>query len=135
MILITILLILILIYFWGRNKVKRKLILLSKIPGLPKYPLIHHIPYVFNNKTSDHFYFLVNLGKKFGGVYHLSFGDFIDPYIFVSDAKIVEGFLTNYTELDKGIDYDLLKPWIGTGLATSTDKKWFQRRKVCMSIL
>ncbi|KYN45369.1 Cytochrome P450 4C1 [Trachymyrmex septentrionalis] len=32
--------------------------------------------------------------------------------------------------ITKGIAYDMLKPWLGNGLLTSTDKQWFHDRKL-----
>lgn len=38
--------------------------------------------------------------------------------------------LSNQKLLLKSNDYTFLEPWIGTGLLTSTGKKWHSRRKV-----
>lgn len=32
--------------------------------------------------------------------------------------------------ITKSNEYDYLKPWLNTGLLTSTDQKWLNRRKV-----
>ncbi|XP_034043668.1 cytochrome P450 4V2-like [Thalassophryne amazonica] len=38
--------------------------------------------------------------------------------------------LNNPSHMDKAFAYDFLHPWLGTGLLTSTGRKWRQRRKM-----
>lgn len=38
--------------------------------------------------------------------------------------------LTNMKLITKSNEYDYLKPWLNTGLLTSTDQKWISRRKI-----
>ena len=64
------------------------------------------------------------------GIHHYSFGVFDQDMCIISDVKIAETVLTSNVELTKTADYDLLVPWTGKGLLMSSDKKWFQRRKV-----
>ena len=45
--------------------------------------------------------------------------------------ETVEPLFNNYAELlGKAIIYDSIKRWLGTGLITSTGKKWKSRRKM-----
>lgn len=117
-------------YFSYKNKFGRRDFLLKQFPAPKGLPIFDH-SLMFANKTPyEVFNLTCEIDKKFEKLYYLSFGVFDDPFIFVKDAKIVEGFLASQTILDKSVDYELLKPWIGVGLLVSTDKKWFQRRKV-----
>uniref|UniRef100_A0A182QPH3 Cytochrome P450 n=1 Tax=Anopheles farauti TaxID=69004 RepID=A0A182QPH3_9DIPT len=54
----------------------------------------------------------------------------LKPYILISKATAAEKILSSAKNIEKGRDYDLLKPWIGTGLLTSHAAKWHQRRKM-----
>ncbi|KAL7290063.1 hypothetical protein TKK_0015792 [Trichogramma kaykai] len=42
----------------------------------------------------------------------------------------LEILLTNRSTITKGFVYELLKPWLRTGILTSTGKKWHERRKI-----
>ncbi|NP_001310069.1 cytochrome P450 4C1-like [Tetranychus urticae] len=46
------------------------------------------------------------------------------------DALFTKTILSNNFLLDKSSQYDLLHPWLGTGLLTSTGNKWRSRRKL-----
>ncbi|XP_058064550.1 cytochrome P450 4c3-like [Anopheles bellator] len=54
----------------------------------------------------------------------------LKPYVLISKATAVEKILSSGKNIEKGRDYDLLKPWIGSGLLTSHAAKWYQRRKL-----
>ncbi|XP_053658470.1 cytochrome P450 4c3-like [Anopheles marshallii] len=54
----------------------------------------------------------------------------LKPYVLISKATAAEKILSSSKNIEKGRDYDLLKPWIGTGLLTSHAAKWHQRRKM-----
>lgn len=46
------------------------------------------------------------------------------------DPKDVEVVLTSTKLITKSDEYEFLKPWLNTGLLTSTDQKWISRRKI-----
>lgn len=123
-------LILIISYVLYKKKYGRRDFLLKQFPAPKGIPLFDHSLMFVNKNPQEVYYLSLELEARFNKIFYLSFGAFDDPFVFVMDAKIAEGFLTSQTVLDKSIDYDLLKPWIGTGLLISSDKKWFQRRKV-----
>lgn len=50
--------------------------------------------------------------------------------IILTDPKDVEAVLTNMKLITKSSEYEFLKPWLGTGLLTSTGSKWMSRRKI-----
>lgn len=49
--------------------------------------------------------------------------------MFVSDPKDLEFILTSKSLIDKSDVYDMIHPWLGTGLLTSTGRKWHTHRK------
>ncbi|EEB17117.1 cytochrome P-450, putative [Pediculus humanus corporis] len=51
----------------------------------------------------------------------------------ISDVDDVKMILCNENDQKKGILYDNLKPWLGTGLLTSSGKKWKIMRKIITS--
>lgn len=111
-------------------KNRRKYHLFSKIPAPKKLPLLHNSLELIGKSPVDLFNWLELNGKKYGSVYHFTVSPWDIGSAVISDVKIVEALLTSQTLLDKTIDYDLIVPWIGTGLLISTGKKWFQRRKL-----
>ncbi|XP_039433166.1 cytochrome P450 4c3-like [Culex pipiens pallens] len=51
------------------------------------------------------------------------------PYVLVSRAAVVERILSSSVNIEKGRDYDFLRPWLGDGLLTAPAAKWYHRRK------
>ncbi|KAL3200348.1 hypothetical protein MRX96_013297, partial [Rhipicephalus microplus] len=58
------------------------------------------------------------------------FYDATHPVLVLFKAEAVEELLTSNTVLKKGHEYELIKPWLGTGLLTSSGSKWRSRRKL-----
>ncbi|GMT11458.1 hypothetical protein PFISCL1PPCAC_2755, partial [Pristionchus fissidentatus] len=52
------------------------------------------------------------------------------PLCFVLRARHVKVILESNTLITKPSQYDIVSDWIGTGLLTSTNEKWFGRRKM-----
>lgn len=52
------------------------------------------------------------------------------PNLIIFRADHMEKILTSYKNISKGIVYDFLHPWLGSGLLTSTGRKWKQRRRL-----
>ncbi|KAK4880260.1 hypothetical protein RN001_008406 [Aquatica leii] len=68
------------------------------------------------------------LQKQFKGLVKIYLG-FI-PRIIIYDQKYAEFLLNSTTILEKSYEYNFLKPWLGTGLLTSSGSKWKIRRKL-----
>lgn len=67
--------------------------------------------------------------KKYGQTYRMKFFDFL--VFSTSDPKIYELILSNTKKyLKKSKFYDLLRPWLGDGLATSHGRKWHSHRRL-----
>ncbi|XP_070613698.1 cytochrome P450 4V2 [Erythrolamprus reginae] len=52
------------------------------------------------------------------------------PYMILYHQETVEIVLRSSTFIEKSYLYRFLQPWLGTGLLTSTGKKWHSRRKM-----
>lgn len=118
------------VLFWYKEITAKHSFLLSKIPSPKAYPILYHSPHFFNKNPSKFFYYFEELNKKLGDVYYICFGNIFDTIGIVADVKIIEELLTSNAGFDKTNEYHLLVPWIGTGLLISSDKTWFQKRKV-----
>ncbi|XP_012219950.1 cytochrome P450 4C1-like [Linepithema humile] len=52
------------------------------------------------------------------------------PFINVYKPEYLEIIFPSTTNITKGTTYDLLRPWLGNGLLTSTGTQWFHDRKL-----
>ncbi|XP_061395657.1 cytochrome P450 4p1-like [Musca vetustissima] len=74
------------------------------------------------------FYYSRNYAKAFKRSYIIYF--LLNPVLNVIDAKDAELVLNDPHILTKGYFYTFLHPFLKTGLLTSTDKKWHNRRRL-----
>lgn len=130
MFLIILLIFIISLAAWYQIKFGYRNALLAKIPAFRKYPLIHHALEFLGKSPKELFDVLEEMSDKLGPVYQFTLDPFDNGTFVVSDVKVAEGILSSQKLLDKGDDYDLIRPWLGDGLLTSTGKKWHQRRKI-----
>ncbi|KAL6449002.1 hypothetical protein ACFW04_000609 [Cataglyphis niger] len=65
---------------------------------------------------------------EFGDIYLIWVG--LRPFIFLYRVETVQPLLSSSVHIDKSLEYEYLKPWLGTGLVTSTGDKWHFRRKL-----
>ncbi|XP_055604873.1 cytochrome P450 4d1-like isoform X2 [Uranotaenia lowii] len=100
----------------------------EKLPGPPAYPLIGNGGRFLNKSTAEFLIELGNIIKEYGKCCRIWLGT--DLLVLVTDAKIAETILSSPKYLDKSIEYDFVRPWLGDGLLTSTGRKWHSRRKI-----
>ncbi len=50
--------------------------------------------------------------------------------VFLTHPDDVEVILNSNTHLDKSVDYNFFKPWLGDGLLISSGEKWRSHRKL-----
>ncbi|CAD7012862.1 unnamed protein product [Ceratitis capitata] len=118
----------ILVLFYIEVKNYSKVRQLNKLPGPPALPIIgnaHQMGKTPSALLSQLFKWWVDAGYQNYRVH-------VGPYrnIIVTDAKDLEYILTSKTMIDKSDVYDMLHPWLGTGLLTSTGRKWYTHRKI-----
>lgn len=77
---------------------------------------------------------LFQLSVGFSRIYQrqgmLRFYDATHPVLALFKAGPVEDLLASNTILKKGHEYELIGPWLATGLLTSSGSKWRSRRKL-----
>lgn len=77
---------------------------------------------------------LFQLSVGFSRIYQkhgmLRFYDATHPVLALFKADAVEDLLASNTILKKGHEYEMIGPWLATGLLTSSGQKWRSRRKL-----
>lgn len=128
------LLILILLVFsvwaWFHIKFGHRSALLAKIPSPKKLPLIHHATMFIGKSPRELFIMMEEIRRELGPVFHFSFYPYDGSTVLIADPKTAEGILSSQKLIEKSVDYDMIKPWLGTGLLIASGKKWHQRRKI-----
>ncbi|XP_053202706.1 cytochrome P450 4C1-like [Panonychus citri] len=124
------------------QSMRRRNQMIDKLPGPKSFnPLMGNLPieilkYIGADyeASKDLYYMLLNAVRGYTQIYD---SDRIfrlwlgwEPVVILWKPENVETILSNNFLLDKSSQYDLLHPWLGTGLLTSTGNKWRSRRKL-----
>ncbi|XP_025204847.1 cytochrome P450 4C1-like isoform X2 [Melanaphis sacchari] len=72
--------------------------------------------------------FLTDVIKKNGPVVHLNLSG--RSYVLLNDPDDLKVLLSSTQNIKKGLEYDMLKPWLNEGLLLSSGQKWHNRRKL-----
>uniref|UniRef100_A0A182KHA4 Uncharacterized protein n=1 Tax=Anopheles christyi TaxID=43041 RepID=A0A182KHA4_9DIPT len=100
----------------------------GKLGGPPAYPLIGN-GLLFAGKTPAEFLQTVGrLIQQYGKCFRVWLGT--QMLIVITEPKDIEVLLSSNKYIDKSIEYDFIRPWLGEGLLTSTGRKWHTHRKV-----
>ncbi|KAL0133137.1 hypothetical protein PUN28_000715 [Cardiocondyla obscurior] len=83
---------------------------------------------MINLSISEFFQNLVKWSQKYGDIFLIWVG--LRPFIFLYKVEAVQPLLSSSVHIDKSLEYEYLKPWLGTGLVTSNGEKWHFRRKL-----
>uniref|UniRef100_A0A1B6E6L3 Cytochrome P450 n=1 Tax=Clastoptera arizonana TaxID=38151 RepID=A0A1B6E6L3_9HEMI len=112
-----------------KNWLKRKRFLekLDRIPGPPALPVIGNT-LSFLLKREELLTTSYNLHRDYGPIFRAWSLKF--SICQICKADYVETLLSSTEELEKGIAYTFLHPWLGTGLLTGAGSKWFLHRKL-----
>ncbi|XP_076297529.1 cytochrome P450 4c3 isoform X1 [Lasioglossum baleicum] len=100
---------------------------LRKVPSPPAFPIIGNA-YQLCCSPEQAFKKMNSWGKELGDMYLIWVG--MRPFIFLYKAEAVQPLLSSSVHIDKSLEYQYLRPWLGTGLVTSTGEKWHSRRKL-----
>ncbi|EDS33496.1 cytochrome P450 4d10 [Culex quinquefasciatus] len=100
----------------------------SKVAGPKAYPVVGNAIRFLSLTPAGFLEELHALSKEWGKCFRIWLG--VDLLIFLMDARKVETILSSQKFLDKSIEYDFIRPWLGDGLLTSSGRKWHSRRKI-----
>ncbi|KAK5646140.1 hypothetical protein RI129_004604 [Pyrocoelia pectoralis] len=100
---------------------------LKKIPGPTPLPIIGNIHQI--GTDAGGLECICRFQQKYGSIYKIR-TMFDIANVFISDPKLAEEILKSHELLDKGATYDFFHSWLGTGLLTSTGKKWKEHRRM-----
>ncbi|XP_067627240.1 cytochrome P450 4e2-like [Eurosta solidaginis] len=106
----------------------RALKLVNKFPGPPSLPIIgnaHLMETTPRTVFNQLFQWWIEYGRR---NYRVLIGPFQN--IMITEAKDVEFILNSKELIDKSDIYDMLRPWLGDGLVTTTGRKWYTHRKM-----
>ncbi|CAD6196589.1 unnamed protein product [Caenorhabditis auriculariae] len=113
------------------GKEQKLLIAISKIPGPFAIPIIG-ATWQFKWNVRGFAQQLHDWGMKYGkqghGAYVLWLGP--RPVVVVIRPETAKAVLESNDIITKGPEYDILVPWLGTGLLIATGEKWRHRRKM-----
>ncbi|XP_075226509.1 cytochrome P450 4C1-like isoform X1 [Lycorma delicatula] len=100
--------------------------LTTNIPSLKRWPIIGSVLEFM--AISDCLQTLCRFTDEHGPIFSFWAGNKL--LIVLSGLNEIQTILTNNTLLTKSEFYDFMKPWIGTGLITSSGEEWHRQRKI-----
>ncbi|XP_069699717.1 cytochrome P450 4C1-like isoform X1 [Periplaneta americana] len=100
----------------------------NKLPGPTSYPFVGtELPLLFL-KRNEFFAYRQGNVDKYKPTFRTWNGS--QPQMHITKPEHIEVILRSSDHIDKGQSYSFLHKWLGTGLLTSTGKKWFTHRKL-----
>ncbi|XP_034941155.1 cytochrome P450 4c3-like [Chelonus insularis] len=100
---------------------------LRNVPSPIALPIIGNAVQL-NCSLEEFFKKLLEWGKQFGDIYLLWLGP--RPLVFVYRVEGVQPLLSSSIHIEKSLEYQYLKPWLGDGLVNSTGNQWHFLRKL-----
>uniref|UniRef100_A0A182JL16 Uncharacterized protein n=1 Tax=Anopheles atroparvus TaxID=41427 RepID=A0A182JL16_ANOAO len=100
----------------------------SKIAGPPAYPLIGNGLLFLNKSPAEFLRILGTLIAEYGMCLRLWLGTQL--LVLITDPKDIEVLLASPKYIDKSVEYNFVRPWLGNGLLTSTGRHWQTHRKM-----
>ncbi|XP_058797260.1 cytochrome P450 4C1-like [Phymastichus coffea] len=108
-------------------KYKKNFDLINRIPGPSTYPIIGNMK-MLNVAIDELWNVLRNGNKQYYPMTRYWLGP--NPFISLRHPDDLEFIFSGTKHLEKGFAYKFMRPWMETGLLTSTGNKWHHRRKI-----
>ncbi|XP_014485091.1 PREDICTED: cytochrome P450 4C1-like [Dinoponera quadriceps] len=106
--------------------IRRKM---KNVPAFKSYPLIGHALTLLRMTEQEQFEWHLSFLNHFkDGMCLVFLGS--KPVVYLFKPEFLEIICPSTVNLEKGIVYELLKPWLGNGLLTSAGTRWFHDRKL-----
>ncbi|XP_024883662.1 cytochrome P450 4C1-like isoform X2 [Temnothorax curvispinosus] len=100
--------------------------LINFIPGPPGRLILGNILDILVSR--EELWKLQNTFNQYYPIYKI--WAFFIPTVVIQHPDDLETILSNTKHIEKSLLYDILHPWLGTGLLTSAGAKWHPRRKI-----
>ncbi|XP_043522817.1 cytochrome P450 4c3-like isoform X2 [Frieseomelitta varia] len=91
---------------------------LRRVPYPPAFPIIGNAHQLCCS-PEEAFKKMITWGRELGDIYLIWVG--MRPFIFLYKAEAIQPLLSSSVHIDKSLEYEYLRPWLGSGLVTSTD--------------
>lgn len=114
-------------FAWFYKKNYRRLVLASKLPGPPAWPIVGNALMFLGKSPPEMLKQFELLTKLYGTTARILIGPQVQ--VLLGNPKDVEAILGSQKLIDKSDEYNFLVEWLGTGLLISSGQKWFSRRK------
>ncbi|XP_320019.5 cytochrome P450 4C1 [Anopheles gambiae] len=101
---------------------------INKIPGPKAYPIIGTM-YTFVGKKSEEIFYIIDKRTRDYPEIHRIWNGFV-PEVRINKAEYVEKLLSSSRNIEKSMTYKFTRDWLGQGLLTSKDDRWFQHRRL-----
>uniref|UniRef100_A0A182MYY0 Cytochrome P450 n=1 Tax=Anopheles dirus TaxID=7168 RepID=A0A182MYY0_9DIPT len=112
---------------WLKKRLQLRSII-EKIPGPKTYPVVGTMHPFIGKKSEEIFYIIDQRTRDFPGIHRIWNGS--TPEIRINKPEYVEKLLSSSRHIEKSTMYKFLTAWLGQGLLTSKDDRWFQHRRL-----
>ncbi|KAH8416603.1 hypothetical protein KR222_010998 [Zaprionus bogoriensis] len=113
---------------WDYLRRKQRNDALHYMPGPPALPILGNVLQYRGIGSEQIISFALENCRKYGRMYRVWI--FNQLAVFSCDPRDVEVVLSSTEHIAKNNLYDIMLPWLGTGLLMSTGQKWHVRRKI-----
>ncbi|XP_069699698.1 cytochrome P450 4C1-like [Periplaneta americana] len=117
-------------YFFLRDSKRAQFVrTVNLLPGPKSYPIVGtFLPIIFA-KRSEVVKVVIDIANKYKPLFRTWIGGRFAE-INIMEPEHLEVIMSSSKHIEKSFGYEFMKPWIGTGLLTSTGQKWHTHRKM-----
>uniref|UniRef100_A0A182VUF1 Cytochrome P450 n=1 Tax=Anopheles minimus TaxID=112268 RepID=A0A182VUF1_9DIPT len=112
---------------WLKKRLQLQSVM-DKIPGPKSYPVVGTMHSFIGKKSEEIFYIIDQRTLAYPGIHRIWNG--FTPEVRIYKAEYVEKLISSSRHIEKSAMYKFLSAWLGQGLLTSKDDRWFQHRRL-----